>query len=65
MAKVDLDKDELALINECIYHALCHDDDLLAEFRQSHNMTDDDCDKFAIALRQKLDVLIKREHYIF
>lgn len=65
MAKVELTKDELELINECIYHALCHDDDLLAEFRQSHNMTDDDCDKFAIVLRQKLDALIKHEYFIY
>lgn len=65
MSKIDLTKDELELINECIYQAVCHGDDLLAEYRKSHNMTDDDCDKLTIALREKLDRLIKREYHIY
>lgn len=65
MPKLDLTKDELELINECIYQAVCHDDDLLAEYRKSHNMTDDDCDKLTIALREKLNLLIQREYHIY
>lgn len=65
MAKVELTRDEIELINECIYHAVCHDDDLLAEFRELHNMTDDDCDKLAISLREKLNKSIQREYYIY
>lgn len=65
MAKIELTKDELQLIKDCIYQSVCHADDLLADFRESHNMTQDELDNLTILLRQKLDCLIKREYYIY
>lgn len=65
MAKIDLTKDELQLIKDCIYQCVCHADDLLADFRESHNMTHDDCDKLSIDLREKLSKAIQREYHIY
>lgn len=65
MPEINLSTDELELIFECIYQSACHDDDLLAEYRKNHNMTDDDCDKLTISLRKKLDRLIQREYHIY
>lgn len=61
MAKVELTKDELELIFECVYQCACHDDDLLAEYRKNHNVTDDECDKLSIDLREKLSKAIQQQ----